>query len=240
MKNVGGRPKKGNLEEKKAIVDHYFVTMCAEKADALKKRGIYKSLAEFAQVRGYDYEARHFARDSAIADYIDSFVSAEEHTFPQDILPVFVPLDFSLIIERSRDEIVEMLRDRDKYYKKLYDSANATLQPFKAKIQACEEVQEELSVQLSQNRQLTEEKNTIAEDLRHAREEIAYLRSYIKKHVLPDQAEAVFLASKNPKTAVLQATPFVTGSINQQTADDRSLRVMAKESARTSNYEDLF
>lgn len=98
----------------------------------------------------------------------------------------------------------------------------------------------QLRIQRDQNRQLTEDNATIASQLRQANEEIAYLRSYIKKHVLPDQAEAVFLASRNPKTAVLQATPFVTGSINQQTADDRSLRVMAKESARTSSYEDLF
>lgn len=240
MKNLGGRPRKGTLEEKKAIVDHYFVTMCAENAGAMQKRGIYRNLADFAQERGYDYAAHHFSRDPVICAYISSLTEAAEKALPQDILPVFVPLDLSLIIERSRDEIVEMLRDRDKYYEKLYVSANATLQPFRAKVRAYEEVQAELTVQLSKNGQLTEEKNALAEELRHAREEIAYLRSYIKKHVLPELAEAVFLASRTPKTAVLQATPYVTTSINQQTSEDRSLRVMAKETAQASTYEDLF
>ena len=240
MKNSGGRPRKGSLEEKKAIVDHYFVTRCAENAGALKRRGIYKNLADFSQEKGYDYAAEHFRRDQEIRDYIDSYADAEEKALPEDILPVFVPMDISLIIESTRNEIAEMLRERDRYYESLYHSANATLQPFRAKVRAYEEAMEELRIQRDQNRQLAEDNATIASQLRQTNEEIAYLRSYIKKHVLPDQAEAVFLASRNPKTAVLQATPFVTGSINQQTADDRSLRVMAKESARTSNYEDLF
>lgn len=180
MKNLGGRPRKGTLEEKKAIVDHYFVTMCAENASVLQKRGIYKNLADFAQERGYDYAAYHFSRDPVICAYISSLTEAAEKALPLDILPVFVPLDLSLIIERSREEIVEMLRDRDKYYEKLYASANATLQPFQAKVRAYEEAQAELTVQLSKNGQLTEEKNALAEDLRHAREENAYLRSYIR------------------------------------------------------------
>ena len=146
----------------------------------LQKRGIYKNLADFAQERGYDYAAYHFSRDPVICAYISSLTEAAEKALPLDILPVFVPLDLSLIIERSREEIVEMLRDRDKYYEKLYASANATLQPFQAKVRAYEEAQAELTVQLSKNGQLTEEKNALAEDLRHAREENAYLRSYIR------------------------------------------------------------
>ena len=240
MKNLGGRPRKGNLEEKKSIVDRYFITRCAENAAALKKRGVYKSLAEFAKAQGYDYEAYHFSRDSEICAYIDTYADVEEKTLQQDIIPVFVPMDLSLIIERSRDEIVEILRDRDKYYETLYASANATLQPFRLKVREYEEAQAELNKQLSKNEQLTKEKIALTDELSRAKEEIAYLRSFIKKRVLPEQAEAVFQASRDPKTAVQQAAPYVTYSISRQTSEDQALRIAAKEKVRNLDYESLF
>lgn len=240
MKNVGGRPRKGSLEEKKAIVDHYFVSNCAEDGSAMQKHGIYQQLAIFAQERGYGYEARDFSRDQAIRDYITSFVDAKQSCLPQDILPVFVPMDISLISEMSRDEIVEMLRDRDRYYKSLYESANATLQPFRAKIQAFEQATKDLSEQAAKSDRLAAENEALTKRLRCVTEENQYLRSYIKKHLLPEQAEAVLQSNKDPKTAVQQTLPYVTTNIAQQTMEDQELRTQAKKNVLSLNYESLF
>lgn len=185
-KPKAGRPRKASFEEKRAIVDAYFIIECCEDTHVLCKHGIYKKLADFPASKALNLQPHDFSRDEQVLAYIQKLV---ESNLPSDSPLVYEPLDISALLAKPLKEQINILRSREQYYESICIRGSKAISSYTDVVrQRDAAVAQQKEVQ-SQAEVLEKEFEKTKAVVNTLKEEAVKLKKYIKEHVEPGMAD---------------------------------------------------
>lgn len=193
--NKGGRPRKIDAAILKKIALDYYIREKDGNNDCLLKKGIYSSLAEYANKQGYSCAPTDFSRCKELRDWLtDQVELAAKNTDVDEIAQSgFVPIDMDylfsadLTVEKQKKYILE----RDTYYRSVQNKAAKALEAYVQLQQQNDELRKRV-LQENHTRKSQEEASAdLIYENRALKKENAYYRRYIKENVEPQMAEAI-------------------------------------------------
>lgn len=236
---AGGRPRKISSEEKMAIVTRYYVECAAEDGSVLQQHGIYAKLAAFASQKGYSLAAHDFSRDEQVKAHMKSLsfgmVSAETNA-----IPVYEPLDLSVVIMKSRKDLEHILKDRESYFLSLHQRAARAIEGYVFLSESKRVIEEKLK-RMEKEHNATETKNIqLEKELREYKSENAYLTRYIRKHLNPARAEEFMKSMSSQGASVETARASVMNSLDALCKEDKEMKNLSKKDASSAYILNLF
>ena len=185
-KPKAGRPRKASFEEKRAIIDAFFIIECCEDAHILRKHGIYKKLADFPPSKELNLQPHDFSRDEQVLAYIQKLVDSN----PQSDSPlVYEPLDISALLAKPLKQQIDILRDRERYYESICIRGSKAISSYTDIVRQRDAAiarQKELQ---AQSEVLGKEFEKTKAAVNMLKEETIKLKKYIKEHVEPGMAD---------------------------------------------------
>lgn len=234
-----GRPRKATFEEKRAIVDAFFISEGGEDASVFQEYGIYKRLSEYQLSKTLNLQPHDFSRDLKILEYIKTFKPVE----PTDTaLPAYTPLDINRFLGTSAKDQVELLRQRESYYKGVYQRGNKAISTYAEVVKERDAAIREREMAWEEARKASQKAETLAKELAQKRaelkkseDEVASLRSYIKKQVAPNMADAFMdvLKQRSPDDYSDLVATYVTGE--EPKPKDKKAELLEKFNAYMEN-----
>ena len=196
-KRTSGRPRKATFAEKQAIIDAFYISEGGDNPSVFTQRGIYKRLEEFPLSRTLNLFAHDFSKDPNVTAYIKKITAQATPTVDPTILPVFVPFDLESLLSKNIKAQVEILRQKDDYYRTVYHRAAIAISSFAdvsrqldiAK-QEIGKIKQELEAMQQQNDELAKKLAEKKTEANEANAEVQRMRNYIRDHVEPTMAEA--------------------------------------------------
>lgn len=192
--NKNGRPAKATFEEKKAVVDSYFIV----NGDAIRNHGVYKDIADYAQQSGAKLFPHDFSKDKQIRQYIEHKIANVQEPIQSAVLQMYEPLDIDYALTLKGSRLGVLLRDREAYYRRLYNQAVLAIETHTA----MQRENGRLKAELEQLKITEAERNEKKRELLQCKEENRRLRQRIRNEIEPEQADAHFRLMFNPGTAV--------------------------------------
>lgn len=189
-----GRPPKASFEEKKAIVDSFFVVH----TNAAHVSGIYTRIAEYAQKNKYDLQSYDFSKDEQIRQYISQKVANAQKPMMSNLVCTYEPLDIDYALTLRGSRLATLLRQRESYYAQLYNQAVAALESHSA---MASEINK-LKVELDKARVVEKEQNELKQALSKCMAENTQLRQKIRNEIEPAKADDYFKSLSNPSVAI--------------------------------------
>lgn len=181
-----GRHKKNESGVLVGIVNDFYTDAAGGNPGKLK----YSALARFAQSRGIQADWYDFRRDSAVLRRIQELREQSSMENDAAIVPAYKSLDIEELLRSSRtvEELKQKLYELDCYWKKVYEhAARVTTQN--------SEMSLEKDAHDKKIRQLESEKEQLAlsnasscTQIKHLREETAYLRKALREYLYPSVA----------------------------------------------------
>lgn len=226
-----GRPAKATFEEKKAIIDAFFISEGGENPGILLQHGIYTRLATFHLSRQFGLYPHDFSKDKGIVEYMQSLAANSLPPSDTAALPTYTPLDLNAVLSKSVPEQIKIFRTRDDYYKEVHHRAAKAISSYvdlSKQVDLARSEKKKLELEIDElSKELTAEKAKSAA----AEREIATLRRYIRQHVEPAIAEAFIkdLASTDRTEIPSIASATVMGKI-----------ASSKQGSKAGSVLDLF
>lgn len=202
-----GRPPKASFEEKKAIVDSFFVVH----TNAAHVSGIYTRIAEYAQKNKFDLQSYDFSKDEQIRQYIAQKVANAQKPMISNLVSVYEPLDVDYALTLRGSRLATLLRQREEYYAQLYNQAVAALESHSA---MAGEINK-LKAELDKARVIEKEQNELKQTLSKCMEENRQLRQKIRNEIEPEKADAYFKSLSNPSVAIDMVRGIVEADIHK-------------------------
>lgn len=202
-----GRPPKASFEEKKAIVDSFFVVH----TNAAHVSGIYTRIAEYAQKNKYDLQSYDFSKDEQIRQYIAQKAANAQKPMMSNLVSVYEPLDVDYALTLRGSRLATLLRQREEYYAQLYNQAVAALESHSA---MAGEINK-LKAELDKARVIEKEQNELKQTLSKCMEENRQLRQKIRNEIEPEKADAYFKSLSIPSVAIDMVRGIVEADIHK-------------------------
>lgn len=244
LKKKVGRPTKATFEEKRAIIDAFFIAEGGEDASVFREHGIYKRLAEFQLSKTLNLQAHDFSRDKDIVEYMKTFTPSE----PEDTaLPAYTPLDINKFLGRSVKDQIELLRQRESYYNGVYQRGNKAISTYAevvkerdAAIREREMAWEEVRKANQKAEKLASELAKKKAELKESEAEAADLSRYIKNQVAPNMADAFMdvLKQRDPDDYSGLVATYVTGE--EPKPKDKKAELLEKFNTYMENPVHIF
>jgi len=226
-----GRPPKVSFDTKKDIVSRYFLFEANSDSSRMRAHNIFALLAEYSALLGRPLKAYDFSKDANVRAYIESFQTnnglSKNETFS---VPAYVAFDIKTAAYMEREKLYVALTEREQYFQTVYKKGTVAIESFCA-----------LNEQIASIQRISEQKSTLADELTIKLKEnkkkcVAldtenrYLKSYIRHHVEPNEAEA-FLKGTGSELSrgSLEHTPTTIASFSSYTKDDKAMEADAEE-----------
>lgn len=207
-----GRPTKMSCDEKRKIVDAYFLTHREE----TNRHGIYARIANYARsaCQNDNIYPHDFSKDVKVRDHIERKGAEAWKETDKGILLAYMPMDIDRLQSMGRAQLVGYLRERDAYYATVYDRAARAIEAgekSERRISKLREESKQLKADLDKAKasQVGEERLQIA--LKNAKQEIETLKRHIRRKMEPEEADAYYRTiCDNPKKQLEDTIAFCT------------------------------
>ena len=239
MNKKMGWPQKVSPEEKMAIVSQYYISCAGETATVIGTHGIYRKLADFAKSRGYELEAYDFSRDDAVRARIAKLTAPTAENSVNAVIPTYVPLDITALMNKSQGRIEETLQERERYFQSLHIAAAQAIESNLHLSQKVHSLQSQLQSSKEDNKNHEEEITELKQQLRSAEKDVAYLKRVIRKDVEPERAQQ-FLQGLTLQADIIDVVEkTVTSNISTLCEEDRQMREDVGENIDEADLSNL-
>lgn len=188
-KKKTGRPQKASLEQKKSLINAFFISKAGGDGNVMSSYNIYAQLAHFAVEKGVDLKAYDFKHQELKA-HIHHLAQCTEADFIPAGLPAYVPLDIPAILCKNKTEISKVLRDREKYFEQLYKRAAVAIEqylPLSEQYEAAKSEVEQLKKQIAKTEKT---KKMLESEIRDLAAKNQYQKKIIRDQIEPAHAQA--------------------------------------------------
>ncbi len=212
--NKGGRPRKIDAAILKKIALDYYIREKDGNNDCLCKKGVFSSLAEYANKQGYSCAPTDFSRCKELRDWLTAQVELAAKKVETDEIAQsgFVPMDMDylfradLTVEKQKKYLLE----RDEYYQTVQNKAAKAIEAYVQLQQQNDELRKRV-LQVSRTRESQEEASAdMIQENRALKKENAYYRRYIKANIEPQMAEEVLAGDGTSVTFSNQEPATIT------------------------------
>ncbi|MDF2478504.1 MAG: hypothetical protein K0S24_3987 [Sphingobacterium sp.] len=232
--NKGGRPRKIDTATLKKIAIDYYIREKDCNSDCLCKKGIYSSLAEYANRQGHNCAPTDFSRCKELREWLTAQVEVAAQKAETDEISQtgFVPIDMDYLsrLDFTVEKQKKYLLERDAYYQSVQTKAAKAVEAYVQLQQQNDELRKRV-LQESRTRESQEEASAdMIQENRALKKENAYYRTYIKENINPKMAETV-LAGNGISTAFTNKEPaMITMSefIGQDVAENKNIDFLTK------------
>lgn len=239
MAKKTGRPSKITKEEKLAILDRYYITNAAETPAVIGNHGIYRKLADFAKSMGYSLEPYDFSRDEDVRAHIAKLAVPTMEQNESQGIPTYVPLDITALMNRRQEAIEEVLLERERYFKALHMGASRAIENNAMLSKRVQYLLAKITAIKREKCEMEKATKALAEKLRNAEKDVAYLKRVIRKDVEPERAHQFFQGLTTQEAVIRTVQKSVMTNLDILCSDDRNIHAEAKKDVDKSNLSNL-
>lgn len=193
-----GRPVKATFDEKRKVIDAFFIAEGGEDARIFLQHGIFTRLSDFHLAKHFNLQPYDFSRDAEVVAYMQKLASDSVKGTDDIVLPAYTPLDINgVLYGKSIKQQEEILREREEYFKLVQKRASVAIESYlDVARQRDEAIQKSKTAKVESEKaqeQIESLKNSLSEAKakeKAAEQEARKLRAYIQTHVEPEMADA--------------------------------------------------
>lgn len=199
-KENNGRPRKFDDKTLLDVVNQFFFTECLNQPEMMRRHGIFKSLAEYADKLGLselkEYDIR---RNTAVRERIKELQEKTGEIEEPEITGIaFAPLDMNAMANKSKMELLEILRVREGYYGVVHQGAATVMEREMVVVEENRCLKEIVSKLEKEIEALNQKNQRLETEYQKAAEMAKRYKKIIKDNVTPERAKALLDSALRP------------------------------------------